>query len=68
MVSAAGSTMPSIKSLIVVVGRYSAWGFAQLKQNRKKSEAEKKGKRRMSSNRRRVSGRTLGIGLAVATD
>jgi hypothetical protein len=42
MVSAAGSTMPSIKSLIVVVGRYSAWGFAQLKQNSKKSTAEKK--------------------------
>ena len=49
MVSAAGSTMPSIKSLIVVVGRYSAWGFAQLKQNSRKSKIEKKGKRRMSS-------------------
>ena len=49
MVSAAGSTRPSIKSLIVVVGRYSAWGFAQLKQNSRKSKIEKKGKRRMSS-------------------
>jgi hypothetical protein len=56
--------MPSIKTLIVVVGRYSAWGFAQLTQNSKKSEAEQTGERRMSSNRRRVSGRTLGIGLA----
>jgi hypothetical protein len=43
--------MPSINSLIVVVGRYSACGFAQLKQNSKKSKAKKKGKRRMSSNR-----------------
>lgn len=39
--------MPSIKSFIVVVGRYSASGFcfAQLTQNRRETKAEKKGKR-----------------------
>jgi hypothetical protein len=30
------------RNLIVVVGRYSAWGFAQLKQNDRKSKAKKK--------------------------
>src|SRR5271166_6031544 len=60
MVSAAGSTMPFIKSLIVVVGRYSAsgLGFAQLRQNMRASKAGIKGKRRMGSNRRRGSGGT----------
>ena len=51
MVSAAGSTRPFIKSLIVVVGRYSASGFcfAQLKQNKRETKAVNNGSRRMSS-------------------
>src|SRR5271169_4028926 len=56
MVSAAGSTRPFIKSLIVVVGRYSAsgFGFAQLRQNRRETKAGNHGSRRMSSVHRHI--------------
>ena len=40
--------MPSIKSLIVVVGRYSAsgFGFAQVTKNTRPDQAESNGNRR----------------------
>src|SRR5271168_4939938 len=59
IVSAEGSTMPSIKSLIVVVGRYSATSFcfAQLTQKRRESKVDSKGgNRRMSSAYQQIGG------------
>ena len=65
IVSAAGSTMPSIKSLMVVVGRYSAsgFGFAQLRKNTRSTKAESNSNRRTeSANRDRRADRIRLIG------
>src|SRR5215469_9761768 len=56
MVSAAGSIMPSMRSLIVVVGRYSASGFclAQLAQNCVATTAESNSNCRVRSFARQI--------------